>query len=338
MTFIVSQINFKLFKQAFMSLGQPTAASTSSPTASRTGSPSASPSAAPVKAPTTKPSAAPSAAPTTKSPVGPTVKPVTFSPSLAPVRVPTTLPSVCPSTAPTTRTPFSPSVKPVTAVPSLAPVRVPTTRPSTSPSAIPTVKVPSAAPVAATTTIGDGCISAGTQYYTQPGYYCVGLQALSCQAGFFCPGGQGGYGYSCPSQSTSSAGMSVCVPLTSSYGGGCTGCSAQYLGAYCGNAACYACPTGSYCPGNDRGYLCPAGTSNSNNIQQAACVPNATPVYGDGCGNGLTRCSNAGNYCVLSQGQCFSCPAGSYCPNAFGSYAYACPAGKTSLAGAASCH
>ena len=172
----------------------------------------------------------------------------------------------------------------------------------------------------------------------QPGYYCVGLLSISCRAGYFCPGGQGGYGYLCPLQTTSSARMSVCVPLTPNYGDRCTGCSAVLRGVYCGNSACYACPTGAYCPGNDRGYLCPAGTSNSNHTQQAACVPNSPPVYGDGCGKGQARCNNAGKYCVLSQGQCFNCPAGSYCPNAFGSYAYACPAGKTSLAGAASCH
>eukprot|EP01036_Dinobryon_divergens_P034685 gene34685-44852_t len=76
-------------------------------------------------------------------------------------------------------------------------------------------------------------------------------------------------------------------------------------------------------------------------LQQAACVSNTPPVNGDGCGNGQYQCSSAGKYCLFSQGACDNCAAGSsyyYCPNACGSYAYTCPTGKTSLAGAASCH
>jgi len=291
------------------------------------------PTARPSFRPTTKPSTATSiASPTTM----PSVKPTAIT-----VRVPTTIPSLRPSKAPSS---IIPSAQPVAAASSRAPslvptakssTAVPTRKPTQSPSAKSTTVPPSVAPGA----IGDGCFSAGVQYYTEPGYYCVGLRAYSCPAGFFCPGGEGGYGYSCPLQSTSSTGMSVCVPLTSTYGGDCTGCNA---GDYCAvvgqrrRAQCYNCPAGSYCPGNNRGYLCPAGTSN-NNVRQVACVPNTPPVYGDSCGNGRYRCSIAGTYCVLSQGECMYCPAGTYCPNAFGSYAYECPAGKTSNVGAAIC-
>ena len=277
--------------------------------------------------PTTKPSAA-----ATKLSANPTAVPKSLAPSksvsIIPSRATSRLPTAKPR--PTTATTRLPTAKPVKVSPTTVPTRLPSKILSTR---SPTAKSTFLPSTVSAVTIGDGCYSAGTQYYTSPGYYCVGLQAFSCPAGFFCPGGEGGYGYSCPSQSTSSQGMSVCVPFTSTYGGGCTGCNA---GDYCAGAQCYNCPAGSYCPGNNLGYLCPAGTSN-NKVRQAACVPNAPPVYGDSCGNGQYKCSSAGTYCVLSQGVCYYCPAGTYCPNAFGSYAYACPAGKTSKTGAATC-
>jgi len=343
----LGSVNFTAFKKVFLSLTDGSQNSFSpSPAPAPVRNPTVTPTPIttvnPTKTPVQRPTAAPTSIPSAGIPrVSPTMNPTLLPTSAAPSRKQTNNPTVTPSIAAPSRKPTSnPTVLPSIATPSTKPSKNPTVSPSIT--AVP-VKNPTVLPTTqstASTSIGDGCVVDGVIYSINPGFYCKLGRSYVCPVGYFCPGGSGGYGYRCRTGTfADTIGLSSCVSNGATVlGGSCVSNGQQFncvaRGTFCQNLLCSYCPVGYYCPVGINAYSCPPGTT-ATTTANVACIPSSTPVVGDGC-IGVNYYCSSGKYCVGSS--CKTCPSGDYCPSSQGSYGYACPAGTSSKAGAASCH
>jgi hypothetical protein len=179
-----------------------------------------------------------------------------------------------------------------------------------------------------------------------------------CPAGFFC---SGGVQYPCPGGTyvlrPQSQAVTDCLPCTP--GGYCPPAAAAPVACgsdsvYCpagvsaplpiapGNLSVGApgarsgsapCPAGLYCPGDGRGYSCPAGRYGAvQGLSTSAC----SGACADGvlCANQTTSAAGVpcpqGQYCVA--GLAFPCPPGTYNPStgggSVGAACEVCPAGR----------
>ena len=111
-------------------------------------------------------------------------------------------------------------------------------------------------------------------------------------------------------------------------------------------AGCCACAKGSYCPGDNNQYACPAGTHNkyNNSISANACVACSAGNYSSIAGSPMCTPCPAGTYSSSITGtgstDCLSCPIGTYNPTVGASSSdgcLTCAAGMESLAGATAC-
>ena len=111
-------------------------------------------------------------------------------------------------------------------------------------------------------------------------------------------------------------------------------------------AGCCACAKGSYCPGDNNQYACPAGTHNgySNSTSANACVACSAGNYSSMAGSPKCTPCPAGTYSSSIAGtgstDCLSCPIGTYNPTAGASSSdgcLTCAAGMESLPGATAC-
>ena len=115
----------------------------------------------------------------------------------------------------------------------------------------------------------------------------------------------------------------------------------QWFGLQC--TGCCACAKGSYCPGNNNMYTCPAGTSNNLNSSTSAtaCVVCNTGSYSSKAGSLTCSLCPAGTYSSSIAGtgstHCVSCPIGTYNPTMGSSKCMLCPAGMEALGGATAC-
>ena len=111
-------------------------------------------------------------------------------------------------------------------------------------------------------------------------------------------------------------------------------------------AGCCACAKGSYCPGDNNQYACPAGTLNryNNSISANACVSCGAGNYSSVAGSPMCTPCPAGTYSSSATGTgstyCVSCPIGTYNPMMGASSSdgcLTCAAGMESLGGATAC-
>ena len=111
-------------------------------------------------------------------------------------------------------------------------------------------------------------------------------------------------------------------------------------------AGCCACAKGSYCPGDNNQYACPAGTHNGyiNSISAIDCLTCSAGNYSSMAGSPMCTPCPAGTYSSSITGtgstDCLSCPIGTYNPTVGASNSdgcLTCAAGMESLAGATAC-
>jgi len=106
-------------------------------------------------------------------------------------------------------------------------------------------------------------------------------------------------------------------------------------GEYLSGEECVACPTGSYCPGNDSAYQCPAGEYASD-VGSTSCYPCLVNYYSDTAGSSACTPCPADSF-TDGEGavECLTCPPGTEYGG--GAECNACPAGYVSAGGADTC-